>query len=151
MKNRKSYVNLVIEIKGNLVDGKDFFNQLEKLNSVMDVDFTESGEIPDYIVFDRTNKNLYYTIEELLTVFVNNKKIYQRLILDQGYFDGGDLTPSDVEELKRDILIAKEMGFNGARKHQKIEDPYFYYYADKLVIDYECSSRPLHDFRVYYN
>ena len=74
MKNRKSYVNLVIEIKGNLVDGKDFFNQLEKLNSVMDVDFTESGEIPDYIVFDRTNKNLYYTIEELLTVFVNNKK-----------------------------------------------------------------------------
>ncbi len=71
-------------------------------------------------------------VDENGDICLNNKKIYQRLILDQGYFDGGDLTPSDVEELKRDILIAKEMGFNGARKHQKIEDPYFYYYADKL-------------------
>ena len=71
-------------------------------------------------------------VDENGDICLNNKKIYQRLILDQGYFDGGDLTPSDVEELRKDILIAKEMGFNGARKHQKIEDPYFYYYADKL-------------------
>ena len=71
-------------------------------------------------------------INENGSICLNNKKIYQRLILDQGYFYEGDLTCSSIEDIKNDILIAKEMGFNGARKHQKIEDPYFYYYADKL-------------------
>lgn len=71
-------------------------------------------------------------IDEYGNICLNNKRIYQRLILDQGYFDGGDLTPQTIEDLKKDILLAKEMGFNGARKHQKIEDPYYYYFADKL-------------------
>lgn len=71
-------------------------------------------------------------IDESGNICLNNKRIYQRLILDQGYFDGGDLTPSSIDILEKDILLAKEMGFNGARKHQKIEDPYFYYLADKL-------------------
>lgn len=71
-------------------------------------------------------------VDEHGNIFLNHQKLYQRLILDQGYFEEGDLTPASVEDLKNDILIAKAMGFNGARKHQKIEDPYFYYYADKL-------------------
>lgn len=65
-------------------------------------------------------------------IYLNNIKLYQRLILDQGYFKGGDITAPNGECFKQDIELAKKMGFNGARKHQKIEDPYFYYYADKL-------------------
>jgi len=65
-------------------------------------------------------------------IYLNNKILYQRLILDQGYWEDSDLTPPSAEALKEDILLAKQMGFNGARKHQKIEDPYFYYYADTL-------------------
>ena len=54
MKNRKSYVNLVIEIKGNLVDGKDFFNQLEKLNKQYLKENLSSEELS--IVTEDSNK-----------------------------------------------------------------------------------------------
>ncbi|WP_163538456.1 sugar-binding domain-containing protein [Gracilibacillus sp. YIM 98692] len=63
---------------------------------------------------------------------LNNKAYYQKLILDQGYFREGLLTAPSDQALKEDILLSKEMGFNGARKHQKIEDPRFLYWADKL-------------------
>lgn len=65
-------------------------------------------------------------------VCLNGRKLYQRLILDQGYWPESGLTPPSADAVKEDILLAKEMGFNGARKHQKLEDPYFYYYAEEL-------------------
>lgn len=65
-------------------------------------------------------------------ICLNNRPYYQRLILDQGYWKESGLTPPSAEALKRDIELAKAMGFNGARKHQKFEDPYFYYYAEEL-------------------
>lgn len=63
---------------------------------------------------------------------LNNMPYYQKLVLDQGYFPEGLLTAPTEEDLKKDIELAKEMGFNGARKHQKVEDPRFLYWADKL-------------------
>ena len=71
-------------------------------------------------------------IDEKGTICLNNKPLYQRLILDQGYWEESGLTPPSSEALKRNIELAKAMGFNGARKHQKFEDPYFYYYAEEL-------------------
>ncbi|WHY74829.1 glycoside hydrolase family 2 protein [Fictibacillus enclensis] len=65
-------------------------------------------------------------------ILLNNKPYYQKLVLDQGYFPTGLLTAPSDDDLKNDILLAKEMGFNGARKHQKVEDPRFFYHADKL-------------------
>lgn len=66
------------------------------------------------------------------SILLNNAPLYQKLILDQGYWKESDLTPPSAEALKRDIEASKAMGFNGARKHQKVEDPYFYYYADTI-------------------
>jgi beta-galactosidase/beta-glucuronidase len=63
---------------------------------------------------------------------LNNKPYYQKLVLDQGYFPGALLTAPTDDDLKKDIVLAKEMGFNGARKHQKVEDPRYLYWADKL-------------------
>lgn len=63
---------------------------------------------------------------------LNDRPLFQRLILDQGYWEESGLTPPSIEALKKDIEISKAMGFNGARKHQKLEDPYFYYYAEEL-------------------
>lgn len=65
-------------------------------------------------------------------ILLNGKPLYQKLILDQGYWEESGATPPSAQALKEDILLAKQMGFNGARKHQKLEDPYFYYYADEL-------------------
>lgn len=63
---------------------------------------------------------------------LNNRPYYQRLVLDQGYFPEGLLTAPTDEDIKRDVELTKEMGFNGARKHQKTEDPRFLYWCDKL-------------------
>lgn len=65
-------------------------------------------------------------------ILLNGSVFYQRLILDQGYWPESILTPPSDEAIKKDILLTKEMGFNGARKHQKIEDPRYYYWADRL-------------------
>jgi beta-galactosidase/beta-glucuronidase len=65
-------------------------------------------------------------------VLLNDRPYYQRLVLDQGYFPGGLLTAPTDEDLRKDIELAKEMGFNGARKHQKIEDPRWLFWADAL-------------------
>jgi beta-galactosidase/beta-glucuronidase len=65
-------------------------------------------------------------------ILLNGEVLYQRLILDQGYWKQSLLTPPDDESIKKDIILAKQMGFNGARKHQKIEDPRYYYWADRL-------------------
>ncbi len=65
-------------------------------------------------------------------VYLNNRPFYPRLVLDQGYFPGGLLTAASDDDLRRDIELAKELGFNGARKHQKIEDPRWLHWADRL-------------------
>ena len=65
-------------------------------------------------------------------VYLNNQPYYQKLLLDQGYWKDGLMTAPDQEEYAEDIRKAKEMGFNGCRKHEKVEDPIFLYQADKL-------------------
>jgi len=65
-------------------------------------------------------------------LYLNNQFLYQRLVLDQGYWPDSLMTPPSDESIRKDVQLAKDMGFNGARKHQKIEDPRYYYWADKL-------------------
>ena len=65
--------------------------------------------------------------------FVLNGRPYPlRMVLDQGYWPETGLTPPDDDALRRDVELAKAMGFNGVRKHQKIEDPRYLYWADQL-------------------
>ncbi len=65
-------------------------------------------------------------------VRLNNQPYVMKLVLDQGYHPEGVLTFPTDEDFKRDIELTKAMGFNGARKHQKVEDPRFLYWADKI-------------------
>lgn len=65
-------------------------------------------------------------------VLLNHQPLTQTLVLDQGYWDDTFLTPPSSLALRKDIELAIKMGFNGARKHQKIEHPHFYYWADVL-------------------
>ena len=63
---------------------------------------------------------------------LNERPYYVRLVLDQGYWpESGATAPSD-DALRRDVELARAMGFNGVRKHQKIEDPRYLYWADVL-------------------
>ncbi len=63
---------------------------------------------------------------------LNNETRFLRTVLDQGYYPEGIYTAPSDEALRRDIGISKAMGFDGARLHQKVFDPRFLYWADKL-------------------
>ncbi|MFT7687722.1 MAG: beta-galactosidase/beta-glucuronidase [Candidatus Azotimanducaceae bacterium] len=63
---------------------------------------------------------------------LNGEPLYIRGILDQGYFPGGWYTPLDDETIRRDVELTLKLGFNCVRKHQKIEDPRYLYWADQL-------------------
>jgi beta-galactosidase/beta-glucuronidase len=65
-------------------------------------------------------------------ILFNNKTRFLRLVLDQGYYPDGIYTAPSDEALRKDIEISKEMGFDGARLHQKVFEPRFLYWADKL-------------------
>ena len=65
-------------------------------------------------------------------LLLNGRPITMRMVLDQGYWPDTLMTAPSDEALKRDVELAKAMGFNGVRKHQKIEDPRYLYWADKL-------------------
>lgn len=66
------------------------------------------------------------------TIYLNHVPLYQKLVLDQGYWPDTLMTPKDGNALLQDLILAKKMGFNGVRKHQKLEDPRYLYYADRL-------------------
>lgn len=63
---------------------------------------------------------------------LNNRPYYQKLVLDQGYWPESLLTAPSDEAFIRDIELTKAMGFNGVRKHQKVEDPRYLYHADRM-------------------
>jgi Beta-galactosidase/beta-glucuronidase len=63
---------------------------------------------------------------------LNGKSVFQRLVLDQGYYPDGIYTAPDVSDIENDIILSKKVGFNGARLHMKVFEPYASYYADKL-------------------
>jgi beta-galactosidase/beta-glucuronidase len=66
------------------------------------------------------------------SVLLNGERVFQRLILDQGFYPDGIWTAPTDEALKRDIELSMAAGFNGARLHQKVFEPRFLYWADKL-------------------
>jgi hypothetical protein len=65
---------------------------------------------------------------------LNGRPYEMRLVLDQGYWPQSGLTPPDDQALRHDLELVKAMGFNGVRKHQKIEDPRFLHWADRLGV-----------------
>ncbi len=79
-------------------------------------------------------------------IYLNNRPYYQKLVLDQGYWPESLMTAPTDEAFVTDIQLAKEMGFNGCRKHQKTEDPRFLYWADKLgyLVWGECAAVPFY-------
>jgi beta-galactosidase/beta-glucuronidase len=65
-------------------------------------------------------------------ILLNGRPYPVRMVLDQGYWPEAGMTAPDEGALRRDVELAKAMGFNGVRKHQKIEDPRYLYWADRL-------------------
>ncbi|HUU28260.1 MAG TPA: glycoside hydrolase family 2 TIM barrel-domain containing protein [archaeon] len=65
-------------------------------------------------------------------VLINNRPVFQRLVLDQGFYPDGIYTAPTDDALRMDIELSMAVGFNGARLHQKVFEPRFLYWADRL-------------------
>ena len=95
----------------------------------------ETGEIYDEI-------SSYFGIRKISLedgnkqkrIFLNDKPLYQKLFLVQGYWPDSLYTPPSDEHIKRDIQFVIDFGFNGLRTHQKTFDPRFLYWCDKMGV-----------------
>ncbi len=63
---------------------------------------------------------------------LNGRPFYLRLALEQGFWPDTHLAAPSDEALRREVELAKELGFNGVRIHQKVEDPRYLYWCDRL-------------------
>lgn len=78
----------------------------------------------------------YFGIRKIETkgnkIYLNNEVLYQKLLLVQGYFENGHYTPQNWDDFKKDVQLIKEMGFNGLRMHQKVENKKFLFWCDYI-------------------
>ena len=80
-------------------------------------------------------------------LLLNGRPTILKMVLDQGYWPQSTLTPPSDEAIQYDIRLTRQMGFNGARKHQKLEDPRYLYWADRmgLLVSSEMANAFLFD------
>lgn len=99
--------------------------------TIIDVELELRG--PDGKIIDRARS--YTAMRSISTqgdrFILNGRPLILRLVLDQGYWPETGLTAPDDDALLRDVLLVKQLGFNGVRKHQKIENPRYLYWADR--------------------
>lgn len=117
----------------------------ENEGNLYDVELVLAGEREDKV-------STYFgfrTIEAKGTeIYINDEKVFLRLVLNQGYYENQGLT-LNKDNILEDFNLMREFGFNGCRIHQKVEDPLLYYLADyygfylwsELPSCYEYSDR----------
>lgn len=121
--------------------------------NLYDIEFSliNKGEI-----FDKAGS--YFAMREIRidgpNILLNGRPLYQRLILDQGYWEPSHLTPPSEDALIEDIDKIQALGYNGLRKHQKTEDERFLYWCDvkgmlvwsEAPATYQYSDYAVHEF-----
>ncbi len=100
------------------------------------------GNLYDLKIEIKKDEQLYDSVESYFGLrsvslsgrkfLLNGKSFFGRWVLDQGYYPDGLYTAPTDEDLKNDILYSMQLGFNGARLHEKMFEPRFLYWADKL-------------------
>lgn len=88
------------------------------------------------IIFGGDEISSYFGLRDIridgYKVLINGKSVFQRLVLDQGFYADGIYTAPSDEALEKDIRLSLAVGFNGARLHQKVFEPRFLYHCDRL-------------------
>ena len=157
-KNLTAIVSGLVKTKIDLFVKKDGFEWAMKTwtpeePNLYDIEFRllEKGEVLDRV-------GSYFAMRDIRidgpNILLNGRPIYQRLILDQGYWKDSHLTPPGEEALIEDIDKIHALGYNGLRKHQKIEDERFLYWCDvkgmlvwsEAAAAYQYSDRAVSEF-----
>jgi len=86
--------------------------------------------------FDSDIVNSYFGLRNLklegMKFLINGKSVFQRLVLDQGFYPDGIYTASTEDALINDIQLSLDAGFNGARLHEKVFESRFLYHCDRM-------------------
>ena len=122
---------ITLDLRGQVSDTEEFAVKLWSPENPVLYDITfrilEDGRTLDTV-------GSYFAMREISIegsrVLLNGLPLYQRLILDQGYWPDSLLTPPDEQALIADIDSVLALGYNGVRKHQKVEDERFLYWCD---------------------
>ena len=96
-----------------------------------------NGRLYDLVLkFGKDEVKSYFGLRDIAMkdgkFYLNGKSVFQRLILDQGYYPDGITTAPTEEDLIKDIQCGLDAGFNGARMHQKVFEPRYIYHADRM-------------------
>ena len=151
IEKQKYYIETEISFNGQILNKtkKMIFNNYEKI----ELNIVKAGikhDIQKWSVnspnlYDITYKlycedkvldtvNSYFGIRDIAIkgnrIFLNNEELYLKFILDQGYWKESHLTPPNEDSLIKDIESVLAFGYNGIRKHQKVEDERFLYWCD---------------------
>lgn len=151
-KNGLVTVNFNLKGKGNLTCeafyegksvGKAEFTDASD-NAIMQIELDEThlwevgnGKLYDLeFTFGEDKVYSYFGLRNIrldgFKFLINEKSVFQRLVLDQGFYKKGIYTAPSDEDLLNDIKISMALGFNGARLHQKVFDPRFLYFCDQM-------------------
>ena len=95
------------------------------------------GRLYDLIIrFGKDEVKSYFGLRSVamdgMKFLLNGKSVFQRLVLDQGFYPDGIWTAPTEEALVKDIQCGFDAGFNGARLHQKVFEPRYLYHADRM-------------------
>lgn len=126
---RESALDLDIDVYDKEVDewGAALWTPEHPYLYDLTVEIFEDGKPSDQI-------SSYFGMREIdiegSNILLNREPLYQRLILDQGYWKESGLTPCGDRDLLRDIEKIQALGYNGVRKHQKTENERFLYWCD---------------------
>lgn len=136
--NGKPFTATVCEQNGNFVctfgfDDIDaaFWSHAEPNLHAMVLSLSRNGVLSDEV-------ESYFGIRDITVdrdgIHINGEKVFLKMALIQGYFPGGSYTPESYARMENDLRFLKMMGFNGARIHEKAENPYFSYLCDRLGV-----------------
>ena len=88
------------------------------------------------LTFGRDTVSSYFGLRQVrmegMKFMLNDRSVFQRLVLDQGFYPDGIYTAPTDGDLVRDIKLSLAAGFNGARLHEKVFEERFLYHADRL-------------------
>lgn len=96
-----------------------------------------NGNLYDLLLsFEQDKVKSYFGLREVklegMKFLLNGKSVFQRLVLDQGFYPDGIYTAPNDEALIKDIQLSLDLGFNGARLHEKVFEPRFLYHCDRM-------------------
>ena len=138
----KGTLTITAKWDGNIVGTKTikvnngcFYTQLD----LDEVHLWEAGKGGLYdltLDFEKDHVKSYFglrtTTFEGLKYMLNGKSLFQRTVLDQGFYPDGIYTAPTEADLIKDIELSYAAGFNGARLHEKVFEPRFLYHCDRL-------------------